>query len=207
MNNNILYPKFYLLFTIFLCLNVFVISAQNAVSGNNKKKSTELPDKGVPLAVNTFPVASKTYANKGKITSFGRIEEHQKIVFKSEYAIELNPGFETIEGATFEAYIESNVVPVAILKSNTNQSTIALGISPNPASESLNVFIQSETEGLATFDIFNTHGSVILTKSTQVFKGQQQIAVDCSTMPDGIYVAIITINGTKKGEKFIVNRH
>jgi hypothetical protein len=202
MNLKILHQKLALLFTLFLCLNISVLSAQD----KNAKKATELPDKGVPLAVNAFPIASKTYIHKGKITSVGRVEEHNKVVFKSEYAIELNPGFETIEGAKFEAFIEVPNTSVSTKNDNIKRNSLVLSLSPNPVFDNLVLNIQSETEGAADIEICNTQGSVIMTKSAKLYKGMQQVVVDCNSMPSGMYVAIININGNKKGEKFIVNR-
>jgi uncharacterized membrane protein len=166
-----------------------------------------LPDRGVPMAINAFQSASKTYFNKGKITTEGKVAEHQKVVLKSEYAIELNPGFETIEGATFEASIEALTTPKLSQKVSRISSTLTLNLSPNPVFDNLVLNIQSETEGTADIDICNTQGVIIMTKSAKLYKGTQQLAVDCNTMPNGLYVALININGSKKGEKFIVNRH
>jgi uncharacterized membrane protein len=203
MNYKNLHPKLALLFTVFLCLNVAILTAQD----KNAKKATELPDKGVPLAVNSFPIASKTYTNKGKITSIGKVEEHQNVVFKSEYAIELNPGFETIEGAKFEAYIEVPTTSLVSKKDNNKLlNAVALSLSPNPVYENLTLLVQSDTEGNADIEICNTQGSIVITKSAKLFKGTQQIVVDCNTMPNGLYVVLININGIKKSEKFIVNR-
>jgi hypothetical protein len=206
MDYKYLHQKLALLFTFLLCLIVTDISAQNPNNGKNAKNVADLPDKGVPLAVNTFPMTEKTYIHKGKITSEGKVQEHQNVVFKSEYAIELNPGFETIEGAKFEAYIEVPTNIVAQKKDNAILNTVALSIMPNPVFDSFVLLIESETEGNADIEISNIQGSIVLTKSAKLFKGTQQFVVDCNTMPNGLYVAIIKVNGSKKGEKFIVNR-
>ena len=215
MKNTFLPRRFVFLMPFLACSYVAVsqsVDNLNAQPPKNNSPTIDLPDKGVPMAINALPVASNTYFNYGKITSTGKIMADANVTFKSTYAIQLKTGFSAEIGATFKAIIGNPDEDPTIIANKkrqelaiANQSHFTYRIFPNPVSESFNLEISADKEGAAEITVVNVLGAVLLTKSLTVNKGIQQLPINCSDWTSGLYLVRIKINDSIKSEHIVVN--
>lgn len=217
MKNALLPFRFLILFSCLIISHAALAQpVNNLTTTQSPTSSKDLPEKGVPLAINALTIAAKTYTHEGKITSTGKVEADTKVTFKSAYAIELMPGFVAEKGSFFEAYIgkdeTSNGVKNVTLKQGNNAANalnqnITHRLFPNPSSESFTLEIIAENEGKAEIVVFNTLGGVQWTKPYALNKGIQQVFINCNDWATGLYLVSIKINDTVKSERLVINKH
>lgn len=216
MKNTQLPFRLLILFSSLLISQGAIAQVNNLTTTQSPNSSKDLPDKGVPLAINALSIIAKTYTNEGKITSTGTVEAKSSVTFKSGYAIELKPGFVAEKGSFFEAYISTNdnangVKNITLKKGNNESNTPTQNMThrlfPNPSSESFTLEITAENEGKVDIIVFNALGSVQLTKPFALNKGSQQVSINCNDWAAGLYLVSIKTNDTVKSERLVISKH
>ena len=100
----------------------------------------------------------------------------------------------------------SNTLNVTVITSVRNNSSIInrLEIYPNPASENLNINIQSKQNANAQLRIFDVSGKEMFINDIKITKGETLQKIDVSKFAKGIYVIQLTdADGSVIG-KFVV---
>jgi hypothetical protein len=98
------------------------------------------------------------------------------------------------------AQISGVVSSVADVKNN-NES--GLSVWPMPANDVLNVSYSTEnTNSLTTITVFNTSGSLVMSKDINNTSG---IQLNVSNLPSGIYILKLTNNKETLMKKFIIH--
>jgi Secretion system C-terminal sorting domain len=214
MKNTLLPLRYLALFSGLVFSNlVLAQSVDNLSAAQFPNSSKDLPDKGVPLALNSLTIAAKTYTHIGKITSAGKVEENTSVTFKSAYAIELKPGFVAEKGSIFEASISLPEVAGGVKNlpnkkdNNTQMQNISHRLFPNPSSDNFTLEIQADSEGKADILVFNALGGLQLSKLFILNKGFQQISINCNNWAAGLYMVSIKINDTVKTERLVISKN
>jgi hypothetical protein len=79
--------------------------------------------------------------------------------------------------------------PVGIVK--TNSSAFGVNVFPNPASGIANININSVKAGDVKITVVNAIGQVVLTKSTSVSEGGNNVVIDVKEFASGIYSVVV----------------
>ena len=214
MKNTLLPLRYLVLFSGLVFSNLVSAQSEDKLSTSNSPNSSkDLPDKGVPLALNSLTIAAKIYTHAGKITSAGNVKENTSVTFKSAYAIELKPGFVAEKGSSFEAYISipDNANGVKNLSNkkedNTQLQNISHRLYPNPSSDNFTLEIQADNEGKADIMVFNALGALQLSKPFALNKGFQQVVINSNNWAAGLYLVSIKINDTVKTERLVISKN
>jgi Secretion system C-terminal sorting domain len=84
------------------------------------------------------------------------------------------------------------------INEKTNNSSIALTIYPNPASDQLNILFDRPVNEVLRIQIINTSGTEVY--SSRIIPSGKKIQLDVSSFPSGIYIINVqakdfTVNG------------
>lgn len=89
-----------------------------------------------------------------------------------------------------------------------NATTInKVSVYPNPASNSANISLTIETSSTVTITLYDLLGNTLLTiaNNEQLSVGTQTISVNTSTIANGTYYILSTVNGISTTQKLVVN--
>lgn len=75
----------------------------------------------------------------------------------------------------------------AIKNLKINAALTSLKLSPNPANNNLNINFHSDIQTKVTIELCNTLGAVIMTLNKQIRRGEQNIKINISSLPKGLY--------------------
>ena len=102
-------------------------------------------------------------------------------------------------------YYVININPNTAGISDLTGSKFEVGQSiPNPAHNSSKIQYVTPGSGKTTLKIFNTLGALVLEKNADSNKGLNQFDVDCSTMPEGIYIYTVEFDNKTITKKMMV---
>ncbi len=76
---------------------------------------------------------------------------------------------------------------------------------PVPARDVLNVKVSSQRSGSVSYEIVSTIGSLLLSETVKDFYGETEISMDVSSLADGAYFFILTIDGESITKKFVIS--
>jgi hypothetical protein len=82
-----------------------------------------------------------------------------------------------------------------------SESTVT--IYPNPAHDKLNIVINSGTTTMATIQITDQMGRLLITKTTSLHTGDNTITSDISMFPQGVYYVSVAYNDVMKTVKWV----
>jgi hypothetical protein len=100
------------------------------------------------------------------------------------------------DSAAFTTHVHIGPTDVEEITVNT------LGISPNPASDFINVNFDSDASTIKIFDITG-----ILLNSFNVESGTHSLNINMSTIPSGVYLLnIINRDGTMQTRRFVISK-
>jgi hypothetical protein len=100
----------------------------------------------------------------------------------------------------------SSTLNVTVIAGVRNNSSIInrLEIYPNPASQNLNINIQSKQNANVQLRIFDVSGKEMLTNDIKITKGETLQKIDVSNFAKGIYVIQLTDVEGITNAKFVV---
>ena len=100
----------------------------------------------------------------------------------------------------------SNTLNVTVITGVRNNSSIinSLELYPNPASQNLNINIQSKQNANAQLRIFDVSGKEMFINDIKITKGETLQKIDVSNFAKGIYVIQLTDVEGITNAKFVV---
>lgn len=110
--------------------------------------------------------------------------------------------------------VNTSVVDYYVITINANTAGISdltgskfeVGQSvPNPANNSSKIQFVTPGSGKANLKLYNTLGTLVTEKFTEVNKGLNQFEVDCSGLTEGIYIYSVEYNGKSITKKMMVS--
>lgn len=90
----------------------------------------------------------------------------------------------------------------ASIKENSLSSSIEL--YPNPASDYVNLILNSDKAAKANITVFNMVGQAVVKSDKFISKGDNTVKLDISTLNAGVYFVNAIIDGKNYNQKFIV---
>jgi hypothetical protein len=88
----------------------------------------------------------------------------------------------------------------------TDQMETQMTLYPNPAIQQLNVSLLSDKDQITTINIIDMVGRIVFTTNEDLAEGENQIDLDLSNVPNGIYTVQATIGGTTCIQKLVVRK-
>ncbi|MAT54695.1 MAG: hypothetical protein CMN32_09455 [Saprospirales bacterium] len=163
----------------------------------------------LPLGMDTTITAIKTIRASGSITSIETIDvsDSPGVTYKAGGFVSLNPGFETIKGSVFSAYIEgcTNLLPddeqdfLVIPKEKPG-----LMIAPNPVASELTFWFKLPKEGRARLQILSATGQLIEVLTDGNFQeGLHSISWNAGALRGGLYFVSLQSNGEQTVQKMV----
>ncbi len=139
------------------------------------------------------------------------------VVFASGFLSGANPGFEPWvaldNGGTFPLPVDNNFtggnggVDFIQLPSNDGDIAAELQLMPNPATDWLNVLLNSGTEARTRLSVVNLMGQTLLAQDLGVVQiGQQTIQFDLGNLQNGTYFLRMENGNTVKALPFLIAR-
>jgi hypothetical protein len=92
----------------------------------------------------------------------------------------------------------------SILKNDFNNS--GLNVFPNPSNSSVNFTFNVNDISNGTLQVYDYQGKIVneLFNNKQFFNGEYKYNLDVSTLPSGLYLVILDMEGKKSIQKFVV---
>ena len=103
-----------------------------------------------------------------------------------------------------QAFVGNNNSPIQSLAASVSPNDLSVSLSPNPASDVINVKVISSIEGSANVQLINSQGVLVQDVRTGLAKGANDFSYDISELPTGVYFLKVTNSETQKIERFIV---
>jgi len=88
----------------------------------------------------------------------------------------------------------------------TSTGIEAIRISPNPAEDQLTIRYQIDTDASVQLMLIDLTGRAIFQNNYQVRAGEQQIQLDLSKLPNGVYAVQLVGKDQSFSQKVIVQR-
>lgn len=88
---------------------------------------------------------------------------------------------------------------------NTIESDLDLIISPNPASDQINISFNAPSAGRASYAIVDLTGRELIKQDLRIESGQGYFTDNISMLDKGVYLFILELNGMKSIKKFTVH--
>jgi hypothetical protein len=79
-------------------------------------------------------------------------------------------------------------------------------VSPNPASDMVNLSFNSETSGMSTVSVINQAGSVVLSRTLTATKGNNNRKLDLGNLPAGLYFIKIQTGSVIQTTKLVIGK-
>ena len=96
--------------------------------------------------------------------------------------------------------------PLAV-KNYASLVSLVSDVYPNPSNTKANINVSALSDiNNVTVSITNTLGSIVSSKSVELFLGKNSIALDVDSLPSGIYFTTITSGNFKSIKKFTINK-
>lgn len=95
----------------------------------------------------------------------------------------------------------SRIVSVAL-----NNPITQLRILPNPAVHELKLVIDAVSNDRAVIRGINVEGKIVLQRSIDIYKGENTVINDVRTLPNGIYLLQVTVDGSTSAKRFLIQR-
>lgn len=105
---------------------------------------------------------------------------------------------------SFECVSPRTEVNITILSVDNIEGVNNITIYPNPASDNLNVAIQSTTTGKMNIRLFNQVGALVKVDQFVIGGGTQTQSININDLAAGIYQIELEINGQRASRKLIV---
>jgi len=103
-----------------------------------------------------------------------------------------------------QAFVGNNNSPIQSLAASVSPNDLSVSLSPNPASDVINVKVITSIEGSANVQLINSQGVLVQDVRTGLAKGANDFSYDISELPTGVYFLKVTNSETQKIERFIV---
>ncbi|MEM6316682.1 MAG: right-handed parallel beta-helix repeat-containing protein [Bacteroidota bacterium] len=145
------------------------------------------------------PILTYTYAAQNTISSMGTVTATENVVLKAGTSITLTDGFKVVAGGQMHAFIE-NCMPAAIRNvekieaSSANDFTdktgskINLSVAPNPVFYTATITVSSHQLEQIQLNLRDVTGRIFWQKlNCQIAKGNNQLPLNTSQMPSGLY--------------------
>ena len=88
-----------------------------------------------------------------------------------------------------------------------NSSNMIAALYPNPASETFNLIFSSNSTGNATVLVLDLTGKTVLSENLNVVEGSKnKIQFNTSELTNGFYFVNVSVNGTSKTLKLLLNK-
>ncbi|MBK8489017.1 MAG: M4 family metallopeptidase [Chitinophagales bacterium] len=141
------------------------------------------------------------------------------VTFESGYYIQLNPGFTALSGATLTAWIDpcevSDYDPDEVRLADTENYSeeefspsinTRFNLYPSPADNYITIDLYLENPTDVVISIFDIAGNKVSEKLYQstIINGNSSIASDTKQLSNGMYIAVVQMDGISWQEKFIV---
>lgn len=163
----------------------------------------------LPLGMDTTITAIKTIRASGSITSIEIIDVSLSpgVTYKAGNYVLLNPGFETIKGSVFTAYIEgcTNLLPddeqdfLVIPKEKPG-----LMVAPNPVSSELTFWFKLPKDGHARLEVLSGTGQVVEVLANGNYQeGLHSISWNAGFLRSGLYFVSLQSNGEQTVQKMV----
>ncbi len=163
----------------------------------------------LPIGMDTTITAVKTIRASGSITSIEVIDVSTPpgVTYKAGGFVCLNPGFETVKGSIFQAFIEgcTNLLPddepdfLVIPKEKPG-----LVIAPNPVSAELTFWFKLPREGRARIQVLSSTGQVIQVLADGLYQeGLHSINWNAASLRSGMYFVTLQHNGQLTVQKMV----
>ncbi len=85
-------------------------------------------------------------------------------------------------------------------------SGAALSVSPNPVSASAVVRVQAQAQAQAVLHVFDIAGRSVRRETLLLTPGENQVSVDASSLPIGVYTVRVTSGGSSRNARMVVAR-
>ncbi|MFL5741481.1 MAG: T9SS type A sorting domain-containing protein [Flavisolibacter sp.] len=82
------------------------------------------------------------------------------------------------------------------------ESLVSYSIFPNPSRNFTSIHVSASGEGRGTIRVYNSNGQLIRTFEREILKGENEIPLDVSSMPSGLYKIITTWEGNQRSASF-----
>ena len=81
-----------------------------------------------------------------------------------------------------------------------------LQLFPNPATESVNLHFNGETDGAVQLAVIDALGRIVLQRPIRVSAGMNDLGLDLSTWEDGLYVVRLTGQAAESHQRLLIAR-
>lgn len=95
--------------------------------------------------------------------------------------------------------------PVGIISNDMTQQQAGIKVYPNPVSNSANIEYTLNSQSEITINVFNINGKLVSSQNITQPAGKQQHKLNCSALPNGMYVVSVNTGKTVKTSKFIIS--
>ena len=163
----------------------------------------------LPLGMDSTITAVKTIRASASITSIETIDVSTPpgVTYKAGAFVLLNPGFETIKGSVFTAFIEgcTNLLPpddpdfLVVPKEKPG-----LMIAPNPVASELTFWFKLPKEGRARLQVLSGTGQLIEVLADGHYQeGLHSISWNAGFLRSGLYFVTLQSNGEQTVQKMV----
>lgn len=173
---------------------VNVIADPNAAMGSDPTICVS----GTTILSVTPGAASYLWSN-GATTSSINVDGSVLGIGTHPFSVEVTNSF----GCTSADTVTVNVI--SCLGINENNSQIQMNVYPNPATDIINLNINSEMSGEMHISILNEVGQPMLVQKWNCVAGNQIKQMDVSNLSAGIYLVQIELNGHLLTRKMVIN--
>jgi uncharacterized repeat protein (TIGR01451 family) len=122
-----------------------------------------------------------------------QIHNSASIYFDYNEPVKTNTTLNTIGGTTAIGVTEA-----------IDEVANTFSVYPNPAQQTFNALISSESDAFADLTLSDVTGKVLITKSIRLRKGTQAIATDVSQLVSGLYIVNLSLNGKTQTQKLTI---
>ncbi|MDT8392514.1 MAG: T9SS type A sorting domain-containing protein [Bacteroidales bacterium] len=95
--------------------------------------------------------------------------------------------------------------PVGISSNDLPQQKAGIKVYPNPVRNSANIEYTLDNQSEIMINVFNISGKLVSSENITQSAGKHQHRLDCSALPNGMYVVSIQTGETVKTSKFIIS--
>lgn len=168
------------------------------ISKNNKirlawETASELDNQGFEIERSR---EGKKWETLDFVKGTGTTSEVQRYEWMDEKPYQEDLNYYRLKQMDFDGTTEYSAIVVAEMKSDKRE----IEISPNPASQFLNVRL-GELEQEAVIEVYNSNGQVV--KSIIASRNDITISLDISDLPSSVYWMIVSSGNTKQQQKFV----
>ncbi|MEM1325981.1 MAG: S8 family serine peptidase [Bacteroidota bacterium] len=175
------------------CIETLSVQVQNECNGG---------DCEADLVLNSDPLVGQIYRSSTTIESNATVEPNVNAEFQAGQSITLQAGFHAQPNSTFIARIESCTPNVVENRSKVKiTAPFSLQLSPNPASNFVNIQYQATDDEQVIFTIYDINGRIVQRLEQAALSGVIGVNLD---LPAGMYFVEMRSEQRQMVEKLIV---